>query len=134
MRCELPFALWLVFFSGSTVYSESRTPKSAITLESARAVFVMDTDGRRGPFHTHDPEKVKQIATSVREHAWPPIEKRQIGNVKSRFKIAFFNTPNATEPALLVIPIYHRIARASEQIHVSDEDYATLLKLVGWPE
>jgi hypothetical protein len=78
-----------------------------------------------------DPVVLGKVRSWIRQHAWPPIDPNTTGAVAPRGYFTVFEGTSTASSAFRIY-VYGSTARTEpKNIHVSNEDWQTLLKLIS---
>ena len=124
----------LLVCSCSTPISKDQLNSKAMQLQRSQlieaAIFDLGTSNFRTVF-VSDSAVLVRVRSWIREYAWPPIDPNTTGAVAPRGYFTIFEGASETSSAFRIY-VYGSTSRAKPQIvHVSKEDWQTLLALLS---
>ena len=124
----------LLVCSCSTPSLKGELQSKAIQLQKAQLIEAAIFDWGTMNFtavNVSDPAALVRVRSWILENAWPPLEPRTTGAVAPRGYFTIFESASQTSSAFRIY-VYGSTTRTEpKKIHVSNEDWQALLKLLS---
>jgi hypothetical protein len=129
-------AIAFLVCSCSTPTSKNQLNSKAMQLQRAQFIefAISDWKTSSGTFCSqsiYDPMVLGRLRSWIRQHAWPPIDPNNTGAVAPRGYFTVFEGASTASTAFRIY-VFGSTGRAKPMnVHVSNEDWQTLLTLIS---